>query len=54
VVYAYNRDENAEEIRYNFDTLTLAEIHAAIAYYLHNKEQVDRYLSKRAAEYERL
>jgi hypothetical protein len=33
------------EIQRNFDTLSLAEIHAAIAYYLHNKEAVDRYIA---------
>jgi len=53
VVYAFNRGESAEEIQHNFDTLTLAEIHAAIAYYLHNKEKVDKYLAKRASEYEK-
>lgn len=54
VVHAFNRGESAEEIQRDFDTLSLADIHAAIAYYLHNKEQVDRYLAKREAEYEKL
>ena len=36
VVYAFNRGEDAAEIQRNFDTLSLAEVHAAIAYYLHN------------------
>lgn len=53
VVYAYNRGEDAKQIQENFDTLSLAEIHAAIAYYLHNKEKVDKYLAKGAAEFER-
>lgn len=44
VVYAFNRGEDAAEIQRNFDTLTLAEVHAAIAYYLHNKAEVDEYL----------
>jgi len=52
VVYAYNRGEDAFEIQRNFDTLSLAEIHAAIAYYLHNKSNVDEYLAKRAIEFE--
>ena len=54
VVYAYNRGQDALEIQRAFDTLSLAEIHAAIAYYLHNKEKVDKYIAKRAAEYEKL
>jgi uncharacterized protein (DUF433 family) len=53
VVYAYNRGEDAAEIQRAFDTLSLADIHAAIAYYLHNREKVDRYLAKRAAEFEK-
>jgi uncharacterized protein (DUF433 family) len=53
VVYAYNRGEDASAIQRGFDTLSLAEIHSAIAYYLHNKERVDKYLAKRAAEFEK-
>lgn len=53
VVYAYNRGEDAAQIQYAFDTLSLAEIHAAIAYYLHNKEKVDKYLAKREIEFEK-
>jgi uncharacterized protein (DUF433 family) len=53
VVYAFNRGEDAVEIQRNFDTLSLAEIHAAIAYYLHNKEKVDKYLAKRASDFEK-
>ncbi len=53
VVYAFNRGENAYEIQQSFDSLSLADVHAAIAYYLQNKESIDIYLSKRAAEFER-
>lgn len=53
VVYAYNRGEGAIEIQRAFDTLSLADIHAAIAYYLHNREKVDKYLAKRVADFER-
>jgi uncharacterized protein (DUF433 family) len=54
VVYAYNRGETPEEIQYNFDALSLAEIHAAIAYYLYNKGEVDKYVAEREAEFERM
>ncbi len=53
VIYAYNRGENAAEIQESFPTLTLAEVHAAIAFYLHNKSEVDQYLADRVAEFER-
>lgn len=54
VVYAFNRGEDAAEIQRCFDTLSLAEVHAAIAYYLHNKADVDEYLHRRKAESDRL
>lgn len=53
VVYAFNRGENAAQIQYSFDSLSLADIHAAIAYYLHNKAKVDKYLAKREIEFEK-
>ncbi|MEQ1607061.1 MAG: DUF433 domain-containing protein [Pyrinomonadaceae bacterium] len=53
VVYAFNRGEDAVEIGRNFDTLSLAEIHSAIAYYLHNKAKVDEYLVEQDREYEK-
>lgn len=54
VVYAFNRGEDAAEIQRNFDTLTLAEVHAAISYYLHYKAKVDKYLEEQDALFERL
>jgi uncharacterized protein (DUF433 family) len=54
VVYAFNRGENAAEIQSAFDTLSLAEIHGAISYYLHNKSAVDKYLERRRLEFEKL
>ena len=53
VVYAFNQGEDAAEIGRNFDSLTLAEIHSAIAYYLHNKEKVDAYLAEQDREFEK-
>ena len=54
IVYAFNRGEDAAEIQRSFDTLSLAEVYAAISYYLHNKAKVDAYLAKREIESERL
>lgn len=44
VVYAFNRGEDVAEIREQYPSLSLAQIHAAIAFYLHNKEKVDAYM----------
>ncbi len=46
VVYAFNRGDDAVEIQYQYDSLSLAQVHAAIAYYLHNKAKVDTYIVK--------
>lgn len=53
VIYAFNRGEDPAEIQKSFDTLTLAEIHGAISYYLHNKAEVDRYLEERRLDFEK-
>lgn len=54
VVYAFNRGQHAIDIQREFDTLSLAEVHGAISYYLHNKAEVDALLAKNKAEFERL
>lgn len=54
VVYAYNRGEDAAEIQYQFDSLSLAQVHAAIAYYLHNKAKVDEYLEQQKILFEKM
>jgi uncharacterized protein (DUF433 family) len=53
VVYAFSRGENPVEIQRSFDTLSLAEIHGAISYYLHNKTAVDKYLERRRIDFEK-
>jgi uncharacterized protein (DUF433 family) len=50
IVYEFNRGEDAATIQRNFDTLSLAEVHAAIAYYLHNKADIDKYLKEQEIE----
>lgn len=37
-----------EEIAANLPTLSLEQIHATITYYLHNRSQIDAYLSRLA------
>jgi uncharacterized protein (DUF433 family) len=53
VVYAFNRGDDAAEIQRSFDTLSLAEVYAAISYYLHNKAKVDAYLRQNEIDYEK-
>lgn len=54
IITAFNQGATPEQIVYDFDTLTLAEVYAAISYYLQNRETVDAYLAKRAKQNEKL
>ena len=54
VIIAFNQGSAPEQIVYDYDTLTLAEVYAAISYYLQNRETVDAYLAKRAKQNEKL
>lgn len=53
VVYHFNNGEDAAEIQYQYDSMSLAQVHAAIAYYLHNKAEVDGYIARHEADRER-
>ena len=46
VVYAYLNGQSAESIQDDFPSVSLEVIHGAIAFYLHNRDDVDRYLSQ--------
>jgi uncharacterized protein (DUF433 family) len=48
VVYGYLNGQSAESIQDDFPSLSLEAIHGAIAYYLHNQAEVDRYLGRLA------
>jgi uncharacterized protein (DUF433 family) len=46
VLYEYIHNAmTVEDLVERFDTLTLEQIHAVILYYLHNKEQMDKYMA---------
>ncbi len=46
VLYEYLfREQTPAEIHQRFPTLTLEQIHAAILYYLHNREKMDDYMT---------
>ena len=44
IIYEYRDGAAAETIRQNFPTLSLEEIHGAIAFYLGHPEEVEAYL----------
>ncbi len=50
LVADYRKGMSAEEIVRQLDSLDLADVHFAISYYLRHKDEVDAYLSRRAAD----
>ena len=50
VVYAFNQGASVEEIVMSYPTLDLGDVYAVVNYYLHNRTEVDSYLSLREAE----
>ena len=49
LVYAFNEGASAEEIAFRYPSLDLADIYAAITYYLQNRAEVESYLREREA-----
>lgn len=54
VVYAYHRGASPESIQRSFPSLTLEQVHGALAFYLSHKAEVDKYLAEGDAEFEKL
>ena len=54
VVYAFLRGESPEGIAESFPALGLEQIFGALAFYMANREIVDRYLSEGRLEFEAL
>jgi uncharacterized protein (DUF433 family) len=54
VVHAYREGNTAEEIVEQFPTLSLADVHAVIAYWLTHQIEVEEYLRAREAEADEL
>ncbi len=50
IVEEYEDGMTPEDMVRAYDTLALADVHAAIAYYLRHQEQVRAYLERREAE----
>jgi uncharacterized protein (DUF433 family) len=50
IVEQYENGMTPEDMVRAYDTLTLADVHAVIAYYLRNRDEVVAYLSRRKQE----
>ncbi len=54
VVAAYETGATAEEIAVQYPTLHVADVYQVIGYYLHHKEEMDRYLQNRKKQSEKI
>ncbi len=54
VVHEFQRGQTPEQIVHSFDTLDLADVYAAIAFYLRHKDEVDQWMREMDAEAEKL
>ena len=54
LVSAFNDGSTAEEIVYQFPVLNLADVYAVIAYYLRNRDTVEKYLNERMQQAEQI
>ena len=54
IVEQYENGMTPEDVVRAYDTLDLADVHAAIAYYLRHRAEVQGYLNRRRAEAEAL
>lgn len=54
VAYGFLRGESADEIASSFPAITLEQSYGAIAYYLANRDAIDRYLAEEAIEFDKM
>ena len=54
VITAYQLGETPEEIALSYDSISLADVYATIAYYLRHTAEVDKYLRSREIEAEEI
>jgi uncharacterized protein (DUF433 family) len=54
VVYAFQAGHGPETIRQQYPALSLEEVYGAIAFYLANRQEVDRYLEQQRQRWEEL
>jgi len=54
IVYAFLRGESPESIAESFPALNLEQIYGGLAYYLANRDQIDKYLRAEKADFDQL
>jgi uncharacterized protein (DUF433 family) len=54
VVYAYRRGASPESIQRSFPSITLEQVHGALAFYLSHQVEIDKYLVEGEEEFEKL
>jgi uncharacterized protein (DUF433 family) len=54
IIHGYWRGQTPEAIRQDFPTLTAEQVYGAIAFYLHNREEIDRYMKGQEELWEQL
>src|SRR5436190_23187799 len=54
LVYAYHRGASPESIQRSFPSVTLEQVHGALAFYLSHKSEVDAYLGRGETDFEKL
>jgi uncharacterized protein (DUF433 family) len=54
VIIAFGQGATPEQIVEDYDSLELAEVYAAISYYLQNREEVEDYLTQRKVQRDEL
>jgi uncharacterized protein (DUF433 family) len=54
IVYAYWNGQTAESIAQSFPSLSLEQVHGALAYYLAHRSEVDAYLQSAQVEFDQL
>jgi uncharacterized protein (DUF433 family) len=54
IVYAFRQGHETEAIRQQYSALSLEEVHGALAFYLANREEVDRYLLSQQQAWDQL
>src|SRR4051794_4814291 len=54
IVHAYLEGQFPAEIQEEFPSLSLEQVYGAIAFYLHNREEIDRYMAALSVQWEQL
>ncbi len=54
VIFDFNEGATPEEIVWRYPTLDLAQVYAAVSYYLQHREEVEIYLAERAEHHAKI